>query len=127
MDGGDSGADVPRYLLVFRLVVARSRSVEQNVVWGNGIPAFVAGNDLHRYRIFESGACHLQSGVQTYNCRRYSRAGRPHFCTVIRRTRGENHVLDRLVLNPIAEGVCGFPNGFALSALIVALLIARFS
>jgi hypothetical protein len=64
-----------------------------------------------------------------------------HFRAAIRRTRGENHVLDRLVLNPIADAALWISNGFALmhhgfldayvlyglSALIVALLIARFS
>ena len=64
-----------------------------------------------------------------------------HFRAAIRRTRGENHVLDRLVLDPIADAALWISNGFArmhhgflnayvlygLSALIVALLIARFS
>ena len=63
-----------------------------------------------------------------------------HFRAAIRRTRGENHVLDRLVLNPISEAALWVANGFArlhhgvlsayvfygLGALVVALSLARF-
>jgi hydrogenase-4 component B len=64
-----------------------------------------------------------------------------HFRGAIRRTRQENHVLDRLVVNPIGETALRISNAFArmhhgylnayvvygLSALVIALVVARFS
>jgi hydrogenase-4 component B len=64
-----------------------------------------------------------------------------HFRAAIRRTRQQNHLLDRLVLDPISSAALRVSNGFArmhhgylnayvvygLSALVIALVIARFS
>jgi hydrogenase-4 component B len=127
--------------VVFRLIVARSRAVERREVWAGGIRRLLpemtytgTGFSNPVRVIFEAifRPTTVEDTRETVGL---------HFRAAIRRTRGENHVLDRLVLNPIADGALWISNGFArmhhgflnayvlygLGALIVALLIARFS
>jgi hydrogenase-4 component B len=127
--------------VVFRLVVARSRAVERREVWAGGIRrllpemTYTGTGFSNPVRVIFEAVFRPTTEEDTRET-----VGL-HFRAAIRRTRGENHVLDRLVLNPIADGALWISNGFArmhhgflnayvlygLSALIVALLIARFS
>ena len=125
----------------FRLLVARNRAVERRAVWAGGIRRLLpemtytgTGFSNPVRVIFEAifRPTTVEDTRETVGL---------HFRAAIRRTRGENHVLDRLVLNPIADGALWISNGFArmhhgflnayvlygLGALIVTLLIARFS
>jgi hydrogenase-4 component B len=127
--------------VVFRLVVARSRAVERREVWAGGIRrllpemTYTGTGFSNPVRVIFEAVFRPTTEEDTRET-----VGL-HFRAAIRRTRVENHVLDRLVLNPIADGALWISNGFArmhhgflnayvlygLSALIVALLIARFS
>jgi hydrogenase-4 component B len=127
--------------VVFRLIVARSRAVERREVWAGGIRrllpemTYTGTGFSNPVRVIFEAVFRPTTEEDTRET-----VGL-HFRAAIRRTRGENHVLDRLVLNPIADGALWISNGFArmhhgflnayvlygLSALIVALLIARFS
>jgi hydrogenase-4 component B len=127
--------------VVFRLVVARSRAVQRREVWAGGIRrllpemTYTGTGFSNPVRVIFEAVFRPTTEEDTRET-----VGL-HFRAAIRRTRGENHVLDRLVLNPIADGALWISNGFArmhhgflnayvlygLSALIVALLIARFS
>ena len=127
--------------VVFRLIVARNRAVERRAVWAGGIRRLLpemtytgTGFSNPVRVIFEAifRPTTVEDTRETVGL---------HFRAAIRRTRGENHVLDRLVLNPIADAALWISNGFArmhhgflnayvlygLGALIVTLLIARFS
>jgi hydrogenase-4 component B len=125
---------------VFRLIVARKRAIKRSMVWAGGI------------RRLQPEMTYTGTGFSNPVRVIFEAVFRPttvedtretvglHFRAAIRRTRGENHVLDRLVLNPIAEGALWISNGFArmhhgflnayvgygLFALLAALLIARF-
>jgi hydrogenase-4 component B len=127
--------------VVFRLIVARGRAVAWRTVWDGGIRrllpemTYTGTGFSNPVRVIFEAVFRPTTVEDTRET-----VGR-HFRAAIRRTRGENHVLDRLVLNPIAEAALWISNGFArmhhgflnayvlygLSALIVALLIARFS
>jgi hydrogenase-4 component B len=126
---------------IFRLIVVRTRAVERGTVWDGGIRRLLpemtytgTGFSNPVRVIFEAvfRPTTMEDTRQTVG---------KHFRAAIRRTRGENHVLDRLLLNPISDAALWVANGFAwmhhgvlnayvfygLGALIVALLIARFS
>lgn len=126
---------------VFRLIIARRRVVLRRAVWDGGIRrllpemTYTGTGFSNPVRVIFEAVFRPTTVEDTRET-----VGR-HFRAAIRRTRGENHVLDRLVLNPIAESALWVSNGFArmhhgflnayvlygLGALIAALLIARFS
>ncbi len=127
--------------VVVRLIVARERRVTRRTVWDGGIRllrpemTYTATGFSNPVRVIFASIFRPTTVEDTRE------TVAEHFRSAIRRTRQENHVLDRLVLNPIADGALWVANGFArmhhgflnayvvygLSALIVALLIARFS
>jgi hydrogenase-4 component B len=125
---------------VFRLILTRSRAVERRTVWDGGVRRLLpemtytgTGFSNPVRVIFEAvfRPTTVEDTRQTIG---------KHFRAAIRRTRGENHVLDRLVLNPISETALWVAKGFArlhhgvlsadvfygLGTLVVALLLARF-
>lgn len=127
--------------VVFRLVIARRRAVERRAVWAGAIPRLLpemtytgTGFSNPVRVIFEAlfRPTIVEDTRETVGL---------HFRAAIRRIRGENHLLDRLVLDPIADSALWVSNGFArvhhgllnayvlygLGALIVALLVGRFS
>ncbi|MGH9771448.1 MAG: hypothetical protein ACRD4Q_07090, partial [Candidatus Acidiferrales bacterium] len=127
--------------VIVRLVVARHRRVTRGTVWDGGIHllrpemTYTATGFSNPVRVIFASIFRPTTVEDT----RETVAA--HFRSAIRRTRQENHVLDRLVLNPVADGALWVANGFArmhhgllnayvvygLSALIIALLIARFA
>lgn len=125
----------------FRLLIARSRSVERRAVWAGGIRRLLPEMTYTGTGFSNPVRVIFEAIFRPTTAEDTSETVGLHFRAAIRRTRGENHVLDRLVLNPIADGASWIANGFArmhhgllnayvlygLSALIVALLIARFS
>jgi hydrogenase-4 component B len=127
--------------VVFRLVVARSRAVERREVWAGGIRRLLPEMTYTGTGFSNPVRVIFEAVFRPTTVEDTRETVGVHFRAAIRRTRGENHVLDRLVLNPIADGALWISNGFArmhhgflnayvlygLSALIVALLIARFS
>jgi hydrogenase-4 component B len=127
--------------VVFRLVVARSRGVERRAVWAGGIRRLLPEMTYTGTGFSNPVRVIFEAVFRPTTVEDTRETVGLHFRAAIRRTRGENHVLDRLVLNPIADTALWVSNGFArmhhgflnayvlygLSALIVALLIARFS
>jgi hypothetical protein len=126
---------------VLRMIVSRKRSVVRRAVWDGGIRrllpemTYTATGFSNPVRvIFE--AVFMPTTVEDTR-----ETVALHFLAAIRRTRQENHVLDRLVLNPVADAALWVSNGFArmhhgylnayvvygLFALVVALLFVRFS
>lgn len=124
-----------------RVLIARKRGVLRRVVWDGGIQRLLpemtytsTGFSNPVRVIFE--AVFMPTTVEDTR-----ETVAQHFRAAIRRTREDNHVLDRLVLNPIADVVLWVASGFArmhhgflnayvlygLCALLVALVIARFS
>jgi len=127
--------------VVLRMVVARNRSVVRRAVWDGGIRrllpemTYTATGFSNPVRvIFE--AVFMPTTVEDTR-----ETVAQHFRAAIRRTRQENHVLDRLVLHPVADAALWVSNGLArmhhgylnayvvygLLALVVALLFVRFS
>jgi hydrogenase-4 component B len=127
--------------VVFRLIVARSRAVERRAVWAGGIRRLLPEMTYTGTGFSNPVRVIFEAVFRPTTVEDTRETVGLHFRAAIRRTRGENHVLDRLVLNPIADAALWVSNGFArmhhgflnayvlygLSALIVALLIARFS
>jgi hydrogenase-4 component B len=127
--------------VVFRLIVARSRAVERREVWAGGIRRLLLEMTYTGTGFSNPVRVVFEAVFRPTTVEDTRETVGLHFRAAIRRTRGENHVLDRLVLNPIADGALWISNGFArmhhgflnayvlygLSALIIALLIARFS
>jgi hydrogenase-4 component B len=127
--------------VVFRLVVARSRAVERREVWAGGIRGLLPEMTYTGTGFSNPVRVIFEAVFRPTTVEDTRETVGLHFRAAIRRTRGENHVLDRLVLNPIADGALWISNGFArmhhgflnayvlygLGALIAALLIARFS
>jgi hydrogenase-4 component B len=127
--------------VVFRLIVARSRAVERRLVWDGGIRrllpdmTYTATGFSNPVRVIFEAVFRPTMVEDTRET-----VGK-HFRAAIRRTRGENHVLDRLVLDPISDAALWVANGFArmhhgflnayvfygLGALLIALLVARFA
>ena len=127
--------------VVFRLIVARSRAVARREVWAGGIRRLLPEMTYTGTGFSNPVRVIFEAVFRPTTVEDTRETVGLHFRAAIRRTRGENHVLDRLVLNPIADAALWISNGFArmhhgflnayvlygLSALIVALLIARFS
>jgi hydrogenase-4 component B len=127
--------------VVFRLVVARSRAVARREVWAGGMRRLLPEMTYTGTGFSNPVRVIFEAVFRPTTVEDTRETVGLHFRAAIRRTRGENHVLDRLVLNPIADAALWISNGFArmhhgflnayvlygLSALIVALLIARFS
>jgi hydrogenase-4 component B len=122
-----------------RMVVARKRSVVRRAVWDGGIRrllpemTYTATGFSNPVRvIFE--AVFMPTTVEDTR-----ETVAEHFRAAIRRTRQENHVLDRLILDPVAGAALWVSNGFArmhhgylnayvlygLLALVGALLFVR--
>jgi hydrogenase-4 component B len=126
---------------VFRLILARRRAVYRRTVWDGGIHRLLPEMTYTGTGFSNPVRVIFEAVFRPTTVEDSRETVGKHFREVIRRTRGENHVLDRLVLNPIAEGALWVSNGLArmhhgllnayvlygLGALIVALLIARFS
>ncbi|MBF6558781.1 MAG: hypothetical protein IVW56_00725 [Candidatus Binataceae bacterium] len=127
--------------VVFRLIVARSRAVERRAVWDGGIRRLLPEMTYTGTGFSNPVRVIFEAVFRPTTVEDTRETVGKHFRAAIRRTHGENHVLDRLVLNPIADAALWVSNGFArmhhgflnayvlygLIALIVALLIARFS
>jgi hydrogenase-4 component B len=127
--------------VVVRLILARERSVARRVVWDGGIRRLLPEMTYTGTGFSNPVRVIFEAVFRPTTVEDTRETVGKHFRAVIRRTRGENHVLDRLVLNPIADAALWVSNGFArmhhgflnayvlygLIALIVALLIARFS
>ncbi len=127
--------------VVFRLIVAKNRAVERREVWAGGIRRLLPEMTYTGTGFSNPVRVLFEAVFRPTMVEDTRETVGLHFRAAIRRTRGENHVLDRLVLNPIADAALWLSNGFArmhhgflnayvlygLSALIVALLIARFS
>jgi hydrogenase-4 component B len=125
----------------FRLIVARDRAVRRSMVWAGGIRRLLPEMTYTGTGFSNPVRVIFEAVFRPTTVEDTRETVGLHFRAAIRRTRGENHVLDRLVLNPIAKAALWVSNGFALmhhgflnayvlyglSALIVALLIARFS
>ncbi len=127
--------------VVFRLIVARRRVVLRRTVWDGGIRSLLPEMTYTGTGFSNPVRVIFEAVFRPTTVEDSRETVGKHFRAAIRRTRGENHVLDRLVLNPIADGALWVSNGFArmhhgflnayvlygLGALLVALLIARFS
>jgi hydrogenase-4 component B len=127
--------------VLFRLIVVRSRVIERRSVWDGGIRRLLAEMTYTGTGFSNPVRVIFEAVFRPTTVEDTRETVGKHFRAVIRRTRGENHVLDRLVLNPISDAAVWVANGFArmhhgvlnayvfygLGALIVALLIARFS
>jgi hydrogenase-4 component B len=126
---------------VFRLIIARRRVVLRRAVWDGGIRRLLPEMTYTGTGFSNPVRVIFEAVFKPTTVEDTRQTVGKHFRAAIRRTRGENHVLDRLVLNPIADSALWVSNGFArmhhgflnayvlygLGALIVALLIARFS
>ena len=124
-----------------RLILARERAVVRRAVWDGGIPRLLPEMTYTGTGFSNPVRVIFEAVFRPTTVEDSRETVGKHFRAAIRRTRGENHVLDRLVLNPIADGALWVSNGFArmhhgflnayvlygLGALLVALLIARFS
>jgi hydrogenase-4 component B len=127
--------------LIVQLIVARTRTVERRTVWDGGIRRLLPEMTYTGTGFSNPVRVIFEAVFRPMTVEDTRETVGKHFRAAIRRTRGENHVLDRLVLNPIADTALWIANGFArmhhgvlnayvfygLGALIVALLIARFS
>jgi hydrogenase-4 component B len=127
--------------IVFRSVVARSRIVQRRAVWDGGIRRLLPEMTYTGTGFSNPVRVIFEAVFRPTTVEDTRETVGKHFRAAIRRTRGENHVLDRLVLDPIASGALWVSNGFArmhhgflnayvlygLGALILALLVARFS
>jgi hydrogenase-4 component B len=127
--------------VVFRLIFARRRVVLRRTVWDGGIRRLLPEMTYTGTGFSNPVRVIFEAVFRPTTVENSSETVGKHFRAAIRRIRGENHVLDRLVLNPIADGALwvskglarmhhGFLNAYVLyglGALIAALLIARFS
>ncbi|HZO80343.1 MAG TPA: proton-conducting transporter membrane subunit [Candidatus Binataceae bacterium] len=127
--------------VVFRLIVVRGRAVERRAVWDGGIRRLLPEMTYTGTGFSNPVRVIFEAVFRPTTVEDTRETVGKHFRAVIRRTRGENHVLDRLLLNPISDAALWVANGFArmhhgvlnayvfygLGALIAALLVARFS
>ena len=127
--------------VVFRLLVTRNRTVERRTVWDGGIRRLLPEMTYTGTGFSNPVRVVFEAVFRPMTVEDTRQTVGKHFRAAIRRTRGENHVLDRLVLDPISDAALRAANGFArmhhgllnayvlygLGALLVALLIARFS
>jgi hydrogenase-4 component B len=124
--------------VVFRLIIARSRAVERGAVWDGGIPrllpemTYTGTGFSNPVRVIFDAVFRPTTAQDTRQT-----VGR-HFRAAIRRSRQENHVLERLILNPIARFALWVARGLAcmhhgslsayvaygLFALLVGLMVA---
>jgi hydrogenase-4 component B len=127
--------------VVFRTIVARSRTVKRGVVWDGGIHRLLPEMTYTGTGFSNPVRVIFEAVFRPTTVEDTRETVGQHFRAAIRRTRGENHVLERLVLDPISDAAMwvaksfarmhhGFLNAYVLyglGALLVALLIARFS
>jgi hydrogenase-4 component B len=127
--------------VVFRLIVARDRGVERRTVWDGGIRRLLPEMTYTGTGFSNPVRVIFEAIFQPTTVEDTRETVGKHFRAAIRRTRGENHVLDRLVLDPISDAALWMANGFArmhhgflnayvfygLGALLAALLVARFT
>jgi hydrogenase-4 component B len=127
--------------ILVRMVAVRTREVVRHTVWDGGIRRLLP-EMTYSATGFSNPVRVIFEAIFTPTVVEDTRdMVAQHFRSAIRRTRQENHVLDRLVLDPIGETALWLSNGFArmhhgylnayvvygLSALVVALLIAWFT
>ncbi len=126
---------------VFRGVVARRRCVVRRPVWAGGIRRLLPGMTYSATGFSNPVRVIFEAVFMPTTVEDTRRTIGRHFRAVIRRSRQENHVLDRLILDPAADAARWVADGFArmhhgflnayvaygLLALTVGLLIARFS
>lgn len=127
--------------VVFRLIVARDRSVERRTVWDGGIRRLLPEMTYTGTGFSNPVRVIFEAVFRPTTVEDTRETVGKHFRAAIRRTRGENHVLDRLVLDPISDAALWVANGFArmhhgflnayvfygLGALLAALLVARLA
>jgi hydrogenase-4 component B len=127
--------------VVFRLVVARRRVVARRAVWDGGIRRLLPEMTYTGTGFSNPVRVIFEAVFRPTMVEDTRETVGKHFRAAIRRTRGENHVLDRLLLEPVGNGALrvadafarmhhGFLNAYVfygLGALLVALLVARFS
>ena len=127
--------------VLFRMIAARRRAVNRCIVWDGGMHRLLPEMTYTGTGFSNPVRAIFDAVFRPTTVEDTRETVGKHFRAVIRRTRGENHVLDRLVLNPISDAALWTANGFArlhhgvlsvyvlygLGALIVALLVARFS
>jgi hydrogenase-4 component B len=127
--------------IVVRMLAVRTREVVRHAVWDGGIRRLLP-DMTYSATGFSNPVRVIFEAVFTPTAIEDTRdTVAQHFRGAIRRTRQENHLLDRLVLNPIRDAVLWVSSGFArmhhgylnayvvygLSALLIALIVARFS
>jgi len=127
--------------VVVQLIWGRDRSLVRRAVWDGGIRRLLPEMTYTGTGFSSPVRVIFEAVFRPTTVEDTRETVGKHFRAAIRRTRGENHVLDRLVLNPVGEAALWIANGFArmhhgflnayvlygLGALIVALLVARFS
>ncbi len=127
--------------VVFRLIISSSRAVDRRVVWDGGIRRLLPEMTYTGTGFSNPVRVIFEAVFRPTMVEDTSETVGKHFRAAIRRTRGENHVLDRLILDPISDAALQAANGFArmhhgflnayavygLAALLVALLVARFA
>jgi hydrogenase-4 component B len=127
--------------IVVRMLAVRTREVVRRTVWDGGIRRLLP-EMTYSATGFSNPVRVIFEAVFTPTTVEDTRdTVAQHFRGAIRRTRRENHLLDRLVLDPISVAALWVSNGFArmhhghlnayvvygLSALLIALILARFS
>ena len=126
---------------IFRLAIARNRAVARRQVWDGGIRRLLPEMTYTGTGFSNPVRVVFEAVFRPTMVEDTRETVGKHFRAAIRRTRGENHVLDRLVLEPIGDAAISIANAFArmhhgflnayvfygLGALILGLLIARFS
>jgi hydrogenase-4 component B len=126
---------------VVRMIAVRDRSVVRRAIWDGGIwrlfsdMTYTGTGFSNPVRVIFEAVFFPTTVEDTRETVLH------HFRAAIRRTRQENHVLDRMVLNPIGRAALSVSTTFArmhhgylnayviygLGALILALMVARFS
>jgi hydrogenase-4 component B len=127
--------------VVFRLLVARSRAVDRRLVWDGGIRRLLPEMTYTGTGFSNPVRVIFEAVFRPTMVEDTRETVGKHFRAAIRRRRGENHVLGRLILDPISDTALWVANGFArmhhgflnayvfygLGALVIALLVARFA
>jgi hydrogenase-4 component B len=126
---------------IFRLSVARKRAVSRHTVWDGGIRRLLPEMTYTGTGFSNPVRVVFEAVFRPTMIEDTRETVGKHFRAVIRRTRGDNHVLDRLILDPISDAALWVANGFArmhhgvlnayvfygLGALLLALLLAALS
>lgn len=127
--------------VVFRLIVSRGRTVDRRPVWDGGIRRLLPEMTYTGTGFSNPVRVIFEAVFRPTMVEDTRETVGEHFRSAIRRTRGENHVLDRWLLDPVSDAALWVANGFArmhhgflnayafygLAALVVALLVARFA